>query len=532
MSEEIRYPQDYKESELFKLYPDLYESIFVHKRNVLISGMGGTGKSYTIGMIKREFNRLNIICDLTSTTGVSAHALGYGASTLHRWSSIKLGKDPAEVILKNIRQAPDKLKRWKNCECLVIDEVSMLGSSILELVSKLGQEIRIGRKEMKRLFSKKIPIPPFGGLQVIFSGDFLQLQPINDKFAFESLVWPRLNLYIFKLSHPYRYPDIKHFEMLARIRLGEHTAEDINMLRTRVVAYEEYRRKERAGELKENIKPTRIYPLKRDVEAINISELQKLEGDTIVYEAEDTIMIKTTKDGVLVIHPDSINTNDYSEYMDSIVSSEILMKPGAQVMLTKNLSVEEGLTNGSRGVVLECHDERIVVEFKCGMIVDIIPHPYEFSDDKVDVVRHQFPLILADAVTCHKQQGSTLDYAIIDLGTSLFCSGLGYVMLSRCKTLEGILIINLMPKMIYANETALEFEKSLVKEATSETKLIQKESVEDTDKIVDHLAYLALEIEEKVGCKHSTGISIICKLCKIEKIKSRTEYEQTEPGNQ
>ncbi len=521
------YPKGHADCELFKLYPDLYKAIFADRRNILIFGAGGCGKSYVIGMIKRESMRLDIQCDLTSTTGVSAHALGYAASTIHRFTSIKLGDKPIEVILKNIRQNPDKLKRWKNAEILVIDEVSMLGSQILSLISKLGQDIRMGRKEIKALIAAKQPVPPFGGLQVIFSGDFMQLQPINDKFAFESPAWNTLNLFNFRVTHPYRYPDQKHFEMLSRVRVGEQTDDDIKALRARVEAYEEYRRKERSGELKEDIKPTRIYPLKKDVETINLSELEKLEGDTIVYEADDVIVIKTTKEGNHAVNPDSINTAEYSEYMDSIVSPEILLKCGAQVMLTKNLSVEEGLVNGARGVVLECHDERVVVKFKCGMVVDIVPHAYEFEDDKVTMIRSQFPLILAWSCTIHKAQGSTLDYAIIDLGTSLFCEALGYVALSRCKTLDGLFIINLMPKMIKASATALAFEKRIVAGSVMAPKLDINPAPEEAIK-VDRLAELAIEIEENAGCNHTTGINMVCKKCKTEKIKARQSEISTD----
>jgi ATP-dependent DNA helicase PIF1 len=131
-------------------------------------------------------------------------------------------------------------------------------------------------------------------------------------------------------------------------------------------------------------------------------------------------------------------------------------------MLTSNLDVENGLVNGSRGIVNECHDERISVKFRSGTVVDIIPQGYEYEDDKVQVVRYQFPLILAWANTFHKNQGITLDYAILDLGTSLFGPGMGYVGLSRCRTLQGILLVNIIPEKIKPHNKALAYEKELV----------------------------------------------------------------------
>lgn len=215
--EEIRWPSGHEDSELYQLHPELYKAIFIDRRNALISSPGGCGKSYTIGLIKKESNRLSIQCDLTSTTGVSAHNIR--GSTIHRWSSIKLGDKPAEVIVHNIMTRTEAKNRWLDAQILVIDEVSMLGASILTLLNKVGQEVRISRKDMKQYIRSGEMIPAFGGLQIIFSADFLQLEPIKDKFAFNSPVWNQLNLFNYRLVDPYRYPDLKHFEMLCRIRV-------------------------------------------------------------------------------------------------------------------------------------------------------------------------------------------------------------------------------------------------------------------------------------------------------------------------
>jgi ATP-dependent DNA helicase PIF1 len=388
---EERYPPKYEESDLYKLYPELYIEIFVKKRNVLLSGLAGCGKSFAIALIKKEALRLSIVCGITSTTGVSAHAIK--GETIHRWSGIKLADKPLLVIIKNIRSKSEALKRWKKTQILVIDEVSMLGKNVLDIINKIGQEIRIPKKDQKYYFNNKISMPTFGGLQVIFSADFLQLMPVKDDFCFKSLVWHQLNLYNFRLIHPYRYADIDHFKMLTRIRVGAFTKGDIAKLRTRVKAYDDYKLKEKNGET-EDIKPTRIYPLKKDVEAINLMELNKLEGDDILYEATDVITQKY-KD-------DDFDSNIYVEIMDLIVNYELLLKVGAQVMLTSNLNVENGLVNGSRGVIIECHDERIVVKFRDDQVIDITPYVYEYEDEKVSVIRYQFPLILAWSISVHK----------------------------------------------------------------------------------------------------------------------------------
>ena len=448
--------QNKNTSELEKLYPELYKAIFKERRNILISGIGGTGKTYSINLIRNDCQKLGIKCEVTSTTGTSAHAIK--GNTIHRFSGIKLGNKPLATILADIKKKRDKIKGWKDVQILIIDEVSMLGAKTLKLINEVGQHIRYGSKIMKDFKIGKYngEILPFGGIQIIFIADFLQLPPINDEFAFKSPVWETLNFFNFRMVHPYRYPDISHFEMLSRFRTSQFTPEDIQILRTRVKEYEIYRQKERWGQINEEIKPTRIYSLNRDVETINMQELEKLEGDIVAYECNDVIIPKNKENHNFHVH-------EYTEFLDTVAEKEIYLKEKAQVMLTINLDVELGLTNGSRGVVMSCEDNLVAVKFKNGETINITPYPYEHEDDDVIAVRHQFPLKLAWSYSIHKSQGATLDYAIIDLGTSLFCPALGYVALSRCRTLNGLYIVNIVPDKIKADPDALKFEEELIK---------------------------------------------------------------------
>lgn len=457
----IRWPTGYEQSDLYKQYPDLYEAIFVNKRNIFLSGPGGTGKSYSIGMIKKESDRLQIACALTATTGPAAHGLGPGSSTIHRWSGIRLGDKPIETIIGWIRSRPENKDRWKNTQILVIDELSMLDDITFQLISNVGKRIRGSSGTGKRLM-KLTNLPPFGGIQLIATADFLQLPPVKGNFAFESPLWDEMKFYNYRMTHPFRHSDPEHAAMMNRIRVGEMTPDDEKKLYERVVAYEEYRKKETSGKLEDDIKPTRIYSLKKDVEAINLEELEKLEGDSFLYESQDVITIKPAKDGTPLIRAEDINTREYVEYMNGLASSEVLIKVGSQVMLTKNLSVESGLVNGSRGIVEECRDELILVRFRSGERIGIEPFGYEYEDENVKCVRGQFPLILAWAITIHKSQGATLDAAVADCGTSVFAPGMGYVVLSRVRSLKGLLLTNFIPKLIRPHPKALEFDKKMI----------------------------------------------------------------------
>lgn len=441
------------------------------KRNIFLSGSGGVGKSWLItNILKKEVERREKVISITSTTGVSALAIG--GTTIYRWGGIKLGKESITTITTNIRERnKDCLKRWRECHILVIDEISMLGMKIFNVLDRVGRNIC------------NIDLP-FGGKQLIVSGDFLQLPPVQDVFAFKSDVWEELNFRIFRMIIPKRYPDIEHFNMLMRIRVAQYTKEDVKKLYDRVDAYIDYIRK--GGDKNEKIKPTRIYSLKKDVEQHNLEELSKLPGNTIVYNSIDKFISKNdVKNGddkkkddgddddrmKKKKNNDKISSKDimdYTEFLDTVVDRQVFLKPGAQVMLTYNLAIDIGLVNGSRGVILSCESESVNVLFKNGVVTRIAYHLYEFEDGKVKMMRYQLPLILAWACSIHKTQGATLDYAIMDLGPSIFAPGMGYVALSRVRTIDGLLLSSFVPKKIIADPEALEFEREIIEREKDE----------------------------------------------------------------
>lgn len=419
-----------------KIPEPLYNALFEEKKNVFITGMGGTGKSTILKTIKLYCTLSNIQCTLTALTGTSAFTIG--GQTIHRFSGIKLGNKPVELIYKTISQNnKDCIKRWKECGLLVIDEVSMLGKETFELIDKLAKRIRKNER-------------PFGGLQVLFSADMLQIPPVNDDYCFTSPVWDTMNFVVHKMDTPYRFDDKRYFELLKRARYGELSADDEELLESRVDAYRNYTKDEENYQ----IKPTLLFPLKKDVEHYNITELFKLPGDITEYSCDDTIFAKS-KD---------VKQKDlelYKEFFNTSVPPVIQLSPGAQVMLTFNVDTEVGLVNGARGVVLTCQDNSVEVLFRSGRKVCINPVSYEYEDEKILMTRHQIPLMLAYAISLHKSQSQTIDFVIADLGTSIFCPGLAYVALSRVKNLESLLLKNFDPEKIYADESALQFVKKI-----------------------------------------------------------------------
>ena len=375
-----------------------YTGFMVDKNHrFLLGNLMITHNSYlAVNIIKKIANQKGINIGLTSTTGVSALSIGGG--TIHRWAGIKLGKEPFLTIVTKIRNNRDCYKRWNECKILIIDEVSMLGKKTFELLDRVGRSIR------------EVDLP-FGGLQLIFSGDFLQLPPVQDDFVFESEIWDEIDFKCFRLKKPKRYPDLDHFHMLQRIRLGKPTTDDIKALKKRCDAYIDYIGSGR--ERKDEIKPTRIFSLKKDVEKHNLDELAKLPGEPIGYNSIDKFIVKKGKNNQPEMKESDDDKKkkgsmsakdilDYTEFLDSIIPKRVFVKPGAQVMLTYNLSVELGLVNGSRGVVKSCEQEGVNVLFKNGITTKIVYNMWEFEDGPIKMVRYQLPLILAWAISVHK----------------------------------------------------------------------------------------------------------------------------------
>lgn len=454
--------------------------IFDKNQNIAILAGGGVGKSFILQKIYNLAKKNGKQVYLTSTSGTSANNIK--GTTLHSFAGIQLGNKPIEEILKMIRFNKDCYNRWKNVEMLLIDEISMLSAETFELIEKIA-------REMKR--NNFV----FGGIQLIISGDFLQLPPVTGKYIFTSEIWDLLEFHTICPKTPHRYPDLVYYHMLKRIRIAEHTDEDIKILQTRIDAYKLYLNyssnpREFYIQLfskfiysndvvkllldyilfEHEIKPTRLYAKKVNVEDFNNKELNTLKGSTMIYNSTQKIKFKKGSGT-------SKQIEKYSTYMDDIIPKTIYLKEGAQVMLTKNLSVQDGLTNGSRGVVTYLGKDTVFVLFKSGEIIPIGSSEFIYEDDNVYVRRLQIPLILCFATSIHKSQGATLDYCVMNLGDSIFSPALSYVALSRVKTLSGVLLEDFNPNRIIAHHLALEFERKMMREKKDEKK--EKEDSDD-----------------------------------------------------
>ena len=347
-----------------------------------------THNTYLLREIAVYLQEKGKVIGVTATTGVAALNLNIPerkiqGRTLHSWGGVGLGDEVVAKLVAKIMSKPAAKKRWYETDILIIDEISMLGGDFFDKLDFIGRMIR--QREMD----------PMGGIQLIISGDFLQLPPVKDEFCFQSLAWKELALTPFIFLDPKRYDDPEYFQLLLRARDGEPTNEDIKCLYARVQAYEHFcKMVEECDDETKIIKPTKAYSHRSKVEYTNDKELEKLPGITYDFNCIDS----------LKQHTKNFKKDYYLKQLEDAAPRQVSLKVGSQVMLKCNMSFEQGLVNGSRGVVTEIDFEMevITVKFLRGRAARIERYEWEFEDKDGKGVRSQIPLILAWACTIHK----------------------------------------------------------------------------------------------------------------------------------
>lgn len=405
-------------------------------KNVFLTGGAGSGKSYTVEHWMRNSTK-NVV--LTATTGSAALLLG--GRTIHSFMKIGVKTRPgfADSIytkLWNKASKDDRLRDHlvliRKLDSLVIDEVSMLRRDQLELIDILLQLIRHSHE-------------PFGGVQMVFTGDFYQLPPVvtgEDRgtyddlqypYAFQSDSWESVSTLNLEINH--RQEDLDWLNLLDCIRRGEET--DYSMLYSRVGAT-----------LGGDIIPTKLMSLNKGVLSENLSELYRLSGKEKRFH---TVF--------------SGDKYEYEALLKTIPVENILrLKVGAQVMFTINDS-RKGWVNGTRGIIRDIMEDEILVETVSGDLATV----EKYTWDRIDYTFHKgavserilasatnFPLKLAWATTIHKSQGMTLDCVEADL-SDCFVGGQAYVALSRVKSLDGLSLRGFDPSAIITDPVVKEF---------------------------------------------------------------------------
>lgn len=412
---------------------DLALEVMLSGESVLLTGPAGTGKTHLLNRFIRLAKSDGKFVSVTATTGLAATHIG--GNTIHSWAGIgihdSLPSSFAEHMAKGRREIIEKT------DVLIIDEISMLHDFRLDMVDEVCRAVR--KKDQ-----------PFGGIQVVLSGDFFQLPPVNrgesraGGFVVSSDVWQDLQPTICYLEEQHRQEDEALLDILSALRSGDIRRHHAEQLLGRVDAT-----------VPEDAVVTELHTVNVDVDRINESHLDRLPGDELMYTQTTT------------------GSANYVETLQrSVLAPSVLrLKKGAYVMAVKN-SLDRKYANGSLGVVtnFEPVTEYPVVEFLNGRTVSMAPDTWELRDgDKKRAGISQIPLRLAWAITVHKSQGMTLDAARIDLRKA-FVEGMGYVALSRVKSLDSLYLVGINQMALRASEEARRIDASLREKGKADAK--------------------------------------------------------------
>lgn len=409
-------------------------------QSIFLTGKAGTGKTTLLRHIRETTKKNYAVVAPTAVAAINA-----GGVTLHSFFQIPFGPlIPKPEPDETIKYSADKIKLLKCLELLIIDEISMVRADILDFIDNA----------LRRTKASQLP---FGGVQVLMIGDLYQLSPIahdawhilrnyySSPYFFDSLVIKSNSLTTFQLDKVYRQSDPVFLDILNGIRENTLDANLLAKLNERYDSEMNHTNKE------EYITLTTHNNL---VTQINQEYLEKLEGDTHLFTAKIT--------------------GDFPK--DAYPVDEVLeLKIGARVMFIKNDSSGKKLYyNGKAAVITQIKNDSIKVRFSdepTELEVNQeewqnIKYNLNPTDNKINEVNTgsfaQYPFKLAWAITVHKSQGLTFDRAIVDVSSS-FTHGQAYVALSRCRSLEGLILKSpIKAENIITDEKVIKFTSEAV----------------------------------------------------------------------
>ena len=414
-------------------------------RNVFVTGPAGSGKTHLVNRYIAYLREHDIDIGITASTGIAATHMG--GVTIHSWAGIGIAAHLSPYDLEAMLEKGYLYKRFEKVKVLIIDEISMLHHFRLDLVNRVLKTMKRGDK-------------PFGGIQVILCGDFFQLPPIARfgepaaQFVYTSDAWREAGFTICYLSEQFRQQDDAAISILNEIRSGEVSAQARGHLRSRYNV--------RSPKFSTS---TKLFTHNADVDVLNDTELDRIEGDEIT----GYMMGSRGKEAIA------------ATLKKSCLAPEVLrLKPGARVMCVKN-NFEAGYVNGTLGVVVSCSEmEDPVIRTVTGKKIVIPRASWKIEEDgKVKAEILQYPLRLAWAITVHKSQGMSLDAVEVDLSKS-FEPGMGYVALSRVRSLEGLTILGMNDTALRVHDEVRELDETFQQvsmEAQEELKKMDKKDL-------------------------------------------------------
>ncbi len=399
-------------------------------RNAFVTGPAGSGKTYVINQYIAYLRAHEVPLGITASTGIAATHMG--GMTIHAWSGLGIRDNLTDYDLEHIMERAPLRRRMEEAKVLIIDEVSMLHHFRLDLVDTILRTV------------KKNDLP-FGGIQLVLCGDFFQLPPVTRfgeqpaHFIYRAQSWKAANPTICYLHENFRQTDDGILSILNEIRAGDISDGAREQLASRHAANAE---RSIGSEL---IEPTRLYTHNIDVDGVNVRELGKVLENEFRYEMSS----RGRKPLVEALKK-------------SCLAPEVLcLKKGARVMCVKN-NFDKGYVNGTLGVVVSCGPGvDPVIRTAGGRDITIESTSWTIEEDgRILAELNQYPLRLAWAITVHKSQGMSLDAVEVDLSRA-FEPGMGYVALSRVRSLAGLSILGMNEQALQVHPEVLEHDRYL-----------------------------------------------------------------------
>ncbi|THH29339.1 hypothetical protein EUX98_g4847 [Antrodiella citrinella] len=291
------------------------------EKNVFFTGSAGTGKSLLlraiISALRKKHAKKPEVISVTASTGMAASNIG--GVTIHSWGAVTPGMHDIEKLISFVKTCRPAHKRWKDTKVLIIDEVSMVDGKLFDTLAQLADRLR---KQTNK---------PFGGIQLIVTGDFFQLPPVTSGgrspfFAFQSKSWSKCIDHIVILKQVFRQKDTQFVDLLNEMRRGQISVEGKAI----------FRGLSRPLTFTDDLLPTELFPLRSEVDKSNAARLTSLPGELQIFEARDTGTAAADKRAKLL--------------ENMVAPKDLQLKVDAQVMLIKN--VDETLVNGSVGKIL------------------------------------------------------------------------------------------------------------------------------------------------------------------------------------
>ena len=407
-------------------------------KNIFLTGPAGTGKSVTLSKIREYCNLAKIELGITATTGTAAFLIN--GKTVHSYLGIGLATESAEYIYNHVRHKLSHIpKKLRKIKALIIDEISMLDANLLD---KISEYLKLVCKNDK----------PFGGIQVVLTGDFCQLAPVSGEYAFKSYVWSELNLKTIYLTKLIRQDgDLKFQKILSDARYGYSSAESYKTLSS--LSTKEF------GE----IKPTILYPRNFDVDKIN-----KLESEKLINSGAKNESYK-------IEYPISRSKDKSARWAKSLdIPETVSFCVGDQVVVTANIDQDSGIVNGTRGIIIDVNPIFVTIRKTNDVKIEIRYHETTNTED-TDLKLRFMPLKLAYALSIHKSQGMTLDAIEVDIGPKIFAAGQAYTALSRAQNLDSVKVKFIAQKSFIVDPEVLKFYKKIEKDIEeSNNKYIHK----------------------------------------------------------